>query len=117
MFPLYTVAIECKITDKCSSNKDVRKVFKENEADPSDDNYGYVLSELTRKYNGTTDEPIAYVYAEIPCSEIDDSVTEKTDDGYDIWNIEYLLTCKIGDKEFQHLIKQKFIRDGYGGIV
>ena len=109
--------IECKITDKCSSNKDVRKVFKENEADPSDDNYGYVLSELTRKYNGTTDEPIAYVYAEIPCSEIDDSVTEKTDDGYDIWNIEYLLTCKIGDKEFQHLIKQKFIRDGYGGIV
>ena len=33
-----------------------------------------------------------------------------------LW-IEYLLTCKIGDKEFQHLIKQKFIRDGYGGIV
>ena len=72
---------------------------------------------MIRKFNGKTDEPIAYVYAEIPQSEIEDSVTEKTDDGYDIWNIEYLLTCRIGDKEFQHLIKQKFIKNGNGGIV
>ena len=107
--------IECKITDKCSGNNNVRKIFEEQSS--VENAYEYVVSELIRKFNGKTDEPIAYVYAEIPQSEIEDSVTEKTDDGYDIWNIEYLLTCRIGDKEFQHLIKQKFIKNGNGGIV
>ena len=103
---------ECRISNKCSGNQNVRNVFQERDVEEGDDTYGYVI----RDYNGKKDEPIAYVYVEVP-NEIICAATDKTDDGYDIWNIEYLLNCKMANKEFEHLIKQKFIRNGYGGYV
>ncbi len=103
---------ECRISNKCSGNQNVRNVFEERDVEEGDDTYGYVI----REYNGKKDEPIAYVYVEVP-NEIDYTAIDKTDDGYDVWNIEYLLNCKIANKEFEHLIKQKFIRNGYGGYV
>lgn len=103
---------ECRISNKCSGNQNVRNVFQERDVEEGDDTYGYVI----RDYNGKKDEPIAYVYVEVP-NEIICAATDKTDDGYDIWNIEYLLNCKMANKEFEHLIKQKFIINGYGGYV
>lgn len=105
--------IECKITKKCFGEKNVRSLFTYPAEDGTEDYTGY-----NGIYNKDKElPPIICVWIDLENSEeLYNAATEYLD-SYPILDIEYLLNLKIGNKNIKHSVKEKIIRNGFGGLV
>lgn len=105
--------IECKITKKCFGEKNVRSLFTYPAEDGTEDYTGY-----NGIYNNDKElPPIICVWIDLENSEeLYNAATEYLD-SYPILDIEYLLNLKIGNKNIKHSVKERIIRNGFGGYV
>ena len=105
--------IECKITKKCFGEKNVRSLFTYPAEDGTEDYTGY-----NGIYNKDKElPPIICVWIDLENSEeLYNAATEYLD-SYPILDIEYLLNLKIGNKNIKHSVKERIIRNGFGGLV
>ena len=105
--------IECKITKKCFGEKNVRSLFTYPAEDGTEDYTGY-----NGIYNNDKElPPIICVWIDLENSEeLYNAATEYLD-SYPILDIEYLLNLKIGNKNIKHSVKERIIRNGFGGLV
>ena len=105
--------IECKITKKCFGEENVRSLFTYPAEDGTED---YAL--YNQIYNKNKElPPIICVWIDLENREILDNAATEHQDTYAIWNIEYLLNLKIGNKNIKHSVKEKIIYRGFGGYV